>query len=206
MLLLGPFHLPPIPGAAAASPLNAGEPEPEPRRALRQPQHPGPPQSPHVTSAQPITAAPAHIKGAGCPRATPPGCPGGRASGSEAGRAGRVERGASRPRSVGAGHPLRARGHVRESVSHCPPPAGLGARNLPAVPPPPGSPPCRGAPRDSWVTDRLAKQHALHVRRVPCPLPFREEPRHPAESSELCLQITGYSGLLAEELSQSSTA
>lgn len=152
VLLLRPFHLPPIPGAAAASPLNAGEPEPEPRRALRQPQHPGPPQSPHVTSAQPITAAPAYIKGAGCPGATPPGCPGGRASGRETGRAGRVERGASRPRSVGAGHPLRARGHVRESVSHCPPPAGLGARNLQAVPPPPGSPPCRGAPRDSRVT------------------------------------------------------
>lgn len=151
VLLLRPFHLPPIPGAAAASPLNAGEPEPEPRRALRQPQHPGPPQSPHVTSAQPITAAPAYIKGAGCPRATPPGCPGGRASGRETGRAGRVERGASRPRSVGAGHPLRARGHVRESVSHCSPPAGLGARNLQAVPPPPGSP-CRGAPRDSRVT------------------------------------------------------
>lgn len=68
------------------------------------------------------------------------------------GRAGRVERGASRPRSVGAGHPLLARGHVRESVSHCLPPAGLGARNLPAVPPPLGSPPCRGAPRDSRVT------------------------------------------------------
>lgn len=151
VLLLRPFHLPPIPGAAAASPLNAGEPEPEPRRALRQPQHPGPPQSPHVTSAQPITAAPAHIKGAGCQRATPPGCPGGRASGGETGRAGRVERGASRPRSVGAGHPLRARGHVRESVSHCPPPAGLGARNLQAATPPPRSP-GSGAPPDSRVT------------------------------------------------------
>lgn len=63
------FHLPSIsilsPGAAAASPLNAREPEPEPPLALRLPQHPGPPQSPHVTSGCPITAAPAHIKGAG---------------------------------------------------------------------------------------------------------------------------------------------
>lgn len=63
-----------------------------------------------------------------------------------------MERGASRPRSVGAGHPLRARGHVRESVSHCPPPAGLGAGNLQAALPPPRCPPCCGAPRDSRVT------------------------------------------------------
>lgn len=70
------LHLPSIPPPpAAASPLNAGEPEPEPRLALRLPQHPRPPQSPYVTSDCPITAAPAHIKGAGFPRATPPGCP-----------------------------------------------------------------------------------------------------------------------------------
>lgn len=55
------------PRAVAASPLNAREPEPEPRLALRLPQHRGPPQSPHVTSEQPIRAAPAHIKGAGLP-------------------------------------------------------------------------------------------------------------------------------------------
>lgn len=78
---------PPSPRAAAASPLNAREPEPEPepRLALRQPQHPGPPQSPHVTSDCPITAAPAHIKGAGRPRATPPGCPGDSRSAREGG-------------------------------------------------------------------------------------------------------------------------
>lgn len=63
----GPSNCPPspTPRAAAASPLNAREPEPKPRLALRQPQHPGPPQSPYVTSDCPITEAPAHIKGAG---------------------------------------------------------------------------------------------------------------------------------------------
>ena len=95
-----PLHLPPIPPplprAAAASPLNAREPEPEPRPALRLPQHPGPPQSPHVTSDCPITAVPVHIKGAGRPRATPPGCPGGSRSWSEGGIARRAGRGQGR--------------------------------------------------------------------------------------------------------------
>ncbi|XP_012411407.1 LOW QUALITY PROTEIN: ribonuclease P protein subunit p30-like [Trichechus manatus latirostris] len=74
-----PSTCPPSPRAAAASPLNAREPEPEPELppALRLLQHPGPPQSPHVTSDCPIIAAPAHIKGAGGGRAPPPGCPGG---------------------------------------------------------------------------------------------------------------------------------
>eukprot|EP00072_Mus_musculus_P064872 XP_011247677.1 PREDICTED: uncharacterized protein Gm38958 [Mus musculus] len=53
--------------------------------------------------------------------------------------------------------------------------------------------------------DRPAKQPSLHVLRAR-PLPFREESRHPAESSEPCPQITGYSGLPMEKLSQSSTA
>lgn len=75
--------------------------------------------------------------------------PRGRASGGGTGRAGRVERGASRPRSVGAGHPLRARGTC---VSRC-----HTARLLPgsawgistqSLPPPAAGPPCRGAPRD----------------------------------------------------------
>nr|XP_023508461.1 uncharacterized protein LOC111775661 [Equus caballus] len=89
---------PPSPRAAAASPLNAREPEPEPepRLALRQPQHPGPPQSPHVTSDCPITAAPAHIKGAGRPRATPPGCPGD----SRSAREGRGLRPGMRPKEA----------------------------------------------------------------------------------------------------------
>lgn len=56
---------PPSPRVAAASPLNAREPEPEPRLALRLLQHPGPPQSPHVTSGQPISAAPALTEWAG---------------------------------------------------------------------------------------------------------------------------------------------
>lgn len=60
-----PLHLPPTPPAAAASPLNARQPEPKPRLVLRLPQHPGPPQSPHVTSDCPITATPVYIKGAG---------------------------------------------------------------------------------------------------------------------------------------------
>ena len=60
-----PSTCPPSPQAAAASPLNTGEPEPEPRLALRLPQHRSPPQSPHVTSGGPITAASEHIKGAG---------------------------------------------------------------------------------------------------------------------------------------------
>lgn len=60
-----PSTCPPSPRAAAASPLNTREPEPEPRLALRLPQHRSPPQSPHVTSGCPITAASEHIKGAG---------------------------------------------------------------------------------------------------------------------------------------------
>ncbi|XP_077708999.1 uncharacterized protein LOC144286423 [Canis aureus] len=84
-----PSTCPPSPRAAAASPLNAREPEPEPPLALRLPQHPGPPQSPHVTSDCPITAAPAHIKGAGGLRATPSGCP----AGSRSARAGGEARG-----------------------------------------------------------------------------------------------------------------
>ena len=73
--------------AAAASPLNTREPEPEPepRLALRLPQHPGPPQSPHVTSGCPITVVPENIKGAGLRQATPPGCSGGSRSASEGG-------------------------------------------------------------------------------------------------------------------------
>lgn len=90
-----PSTCPPSPRAAAASPLNAREPEPEPRPALRLPQHPGPPQSPHVTSGCPITAAPAHIKGAGCLRDTPPGRPAGNPRASEGGVA-RRERGEER--------------------------------------------------------------------------------------------------------------
>lgn len=78
MRLDRPLHLPPSPRAAAASPLNAGEPEPRP--PLRLLQHPGAPQSPHVTSDSPITAAPAHIKGAGRPLTTPAGLPGGSGS------------------------------------------------------------------------------------------------------------------------------
>ncbi|XP_055114698.2 uncharacterized protein [Symphalangus syndactylus] len=70
-----PLHLPPIPPAAAASPLNAREPEPEPRPALRLLQQRSPPQSPHVTSDCPITEAPAHIKGAGRPRPRLPPAP-----------------------------------------------------------------------------------------------------------------------------------
>ncbi|XP_038403543.1 translation initiation factor IF-2-like isoform X1 [Canis lupus familiaris] len=88
-----PSTCPPSPRAAAASPLNAREPEPEPRLALRLPQHPGPPQSPHVTSDCPITAAPAHIKGAGGLRTTPSGCPAGSRSARAGGEARRGESG-----------------------------------------------------------------------------------------------------------------
>lgn len=99
----GPLHLPPIPPAAAASPLNARQPEPKPRLVLRLPQHPGPPQSPDVTSDCPITATPVHIKGAGRLWATPSGCPGGSQSASKGGIGRMGERSASLQRSVGGG-------------------------------------------------------------------------------------------------------